>query len=494
MTYAPARWGTPRNLAYPTRGPMLHRVLELLGTPPHPWQADVADVFLEYSTTSGAYHYGTAGICADRQSGKTTWALGRVGMQLMMPRQLTLYLSYDRSAGRIKWMEHINELMTCTGCQERVPARTKTCPHCGQPPGFASRVRSVTYQNQQECLYMRNGSRYMIATPSGRGGRSLSADLVLLDEAFSFEDMRALGAIQPTLATRPLGQFIVLSSAGTGASVLLQHFRDLGHAASDGDLDADELDELGGGLGWFEWCPADPTAAHDDPKTWEESCPSIGLKGGPTYEAFANAARTLPIDTFRREWLNITGEELYIPLVQPESWKACESDDPIVGTPTLGISMTPERDRATVAAAGLCLVGDMDRCAVEVLESSSNVDWIVRHTIEVAERQGATVVVGSNAPAGARAALLARRGLTVLTLHQPETVQATGDMFDAIRAANIAHRNDYRLNDALAGAIKRRVGQAWTWGRSSSAVDITPLEAVTLARWGAVSTLTPAVW
>jgi hypothetical protein len=470
------------------------RVLELLGTPPHPWQRDVADVLLEYRPENGAYHYGTAGICADRQAGKTRWVLGRIGLQLMLPRQLVLYLSYDRSAGRVKWMEQVSELMSCVGCGERVPARTKKCPHCSQPPGFASRVRSVTYQNQQECLYMANGSRYMISTPSGRGGRSLSADLVVLDEAFSFEDMRALGAIQPTLATKPLGQFIVLSSAGTGASVLLQHFRDLGHAATEGDLDTGELDELGGALGWFEWCPADPNAPHDDPRTWEQACPSIGLPGGPTYEAFANAAATLPRDIFGREWLNFTSEELYVPLVSPEAWARCRSDDPIIGEPTLGIAVNADRDQATLSAAGLCLVGDMDRCAVEVLLTSSDVDAVVRMALEVAERQGAAIYVGGNAPAAARAALLARRGVDVRTLNTPEVVQAVGDMYDAIKAGNVAHRDDYRLNDALAGAVKRKVGQSWVWAPSSSAVDTTPLDSVTLARWGAVSTLVPAVF
>src|SRR6185312_66046 len=46
--YAPARWGTRRNPNYPTRGPYLCKVLDLLGTPAFPWQADVADVLLEY--------------------------------------------------------------------------------------------------------------------------------------------------------------------------------------------------------------------------------------------------------------------------------------------------------------------------------------------------------------------------------------------------------------------------------------------------------------
>ena len=377
---------------------------------------------------------------------------------------------------------------------EPVAGRTSTRPHCNSPAGFASRVRSVTYQNQQECLYMRNGSRYMISTPSGRGGRSLSADLVLLDEAFSFEDMRALGAIQPTLATRPMGQFLVFSSAGTGASVLLQHFRDLGHAAVEGDLDAGELDELGGGLGWFEWTP-NPTAAYDDPATWLAACPSLGLPGGPTPEPRQRRGDPRHRDIFRREPSNITGRDPYIPLVRPSPGATCRSDDPIVGEPTLAISVNADRDKATLAAAGPRSVGDTDRPRGRCHRHPPRRGSRDRRPCAGRSPNGSRpAVIHDRAPAGARASLLARRGVNVLTLNTSEVVKAVGDMFDAIAAGNIAHRNDPRLNDALAGAIRRKVGEAWTWAPSSSAVDITPLDAVTLARWGAVSTLTPAVW
>lgn len=470
---------------------MLCRVMEMLGTPPHPWQRDVADVALEYHPTTFRYHYSTAGICADRQAGKTTWAMGRIGMQLLIARQRVIYLSYDRAAGRVKWTEQVTELMSCRVCGERCNAGVEVCPQCGQPPGFASRVRSVTYQNQQECLTMRNGSIYSIATPQGRGGRSLSADLVILDEAFSFEDMRALGAIQPTLATRPFGQFLVLSSAGTAASVLLNHFRDLGHGSAD--LDDVELAQFGGDFAWWEWCP-DPSDSYEDPHTWEKACPSIGQPGGPTWEAFATACRTLPRATFGREWLNITSDDLFIPTIPAEWWKNNESGEVILGTPTLAIAMTPERDRATLAASGLCRPGDADRAAVELLESSDDVDWVIQHAMVVAERQDAEILIDDKAPAGARAALLERHGLRVRTLNTVEVVKACGDMFDAIKAGRVPHADDYRLAMALEGAIKRKVGQGWVWQRATPDVDITSLDAVTLARWGAVSSLTPAVW
>jgi hypothetical protein len=36
---------------------------------------------------------------------------------------------------------------------------------------------------------------------------------------------------------------------------------------------------------------------------------------------------------------------------------------------------------------------------------------------------------------------------------------------------------------AIQGAVKRQVGESWAWSRRSSAVDISPLVAATLALW-----------
>lgn len=491
---APPRWGVARDGRYPTRGPLLVRALDLIGTTAYPWQADTADIALEYHPDTGHYHYPTVGVCVDRQAGKTRWWQGRVVMQLMVPRSLVLYLSYDRAAGRFKWQEQVAELMSCATCGELTKAGVKRCPTCGQPPGFASRVRSVTYQNQQELLWMRNGARYTIATPQGRGGRSLSADLVGLDEAFAFEDLAALGAIAPTLATRPFGQFVVLSSAGTAKSVLLAHFRDLGRAVADNDIDTGELDDVGGGLAWFEWAPTDARCAVNDEAAWTEACPSLGLPGGPTVDYFQKSAATVPEATFRREWLNIWSEDIYLPLIEPTTWEACHGDDPIIGVPVLGLSISMARDRASVGAAGQYLSSDFERVAVEVIHAGPDVEWIVAQTAEIAARHGATVIIDSHSPAGARVEQLRRKGITVDIVNTPEVVKACGDFHDAVMAHTITHRGDFRLTEALAGAVKRKVGQSWAWGASTSVVDITPLEAVTLARWGALNALIPGVF
>jgi hypothetical protein len=38
---------------------------------------------------------------------------------------------------------------------------------------------------------------------------------------------------------------------------------------------------------------------------------------------------------------------------------------------------------------------------------------------------------------------------------------------------------------AVRGAVTRPLGDSWVWSRKSSAVDISPLVAVTLAHWAA---------
>jgi hypothetical protein len=44
--------------------------------------------------------------------------------------------------------------------------------------------------------------------------------------------------------------------------------------------------------------------------------------------------------------------------------------------------------------------------------------------------------------------------------------------------------NQPELNVALAGALRRDVGDRWLWARKGVQVDISPLVAVTLAAYG----------
>jgi hypothetical protein len=50
--------------------------------------------------------------------------------------------------------------------------------------------------------------------------------------------------------------------------------------------------------------------------------------------------------------------------------------------------------------------------------------------------------------------------------------------------ADIVHIDQLGLNEAVAGADKKPLGDKWKWNKQNSASDITPLVAATLASWG----------
>ena len=60
---------------------------------------------------------------------------------------------------------------------------------------------------------------------------------------------------------------------------------------------------------------------------------------------------------------------------------------------------------------------------------------------------------------------------------------ACGQLADAVTQGTIRHIGQATLVDAIRGAKVRPLGDAWAWGRRVSSVDISPLVAVTNARW-----------
>jgi hypothetical protein len=71
--------------------------------------------------------------------------------------------------------------------------------------------------------------------------------------------------------------------------------------------------------------------------------------------------------------------------------------------------------------------------------------------------------------------------------------KACGAFFDAVLEGRLTHFDQEQLNDALMGARQRPIGEAgaWGWNRKNVTVDISPLVAVTLARFGASITKRP---
>lgn len=483
LTLTPAelatpRWGTPRRPERPTRGGVDARVAEMLGWSYFGWQTDAADVAGEYHVVTRLPYYRTVGIGVARQNGKTTLVCVRIARQLIVRRQTVAYTAQDRSIATTKWAEHVEILMATP---------------------FAEHVARVDRTNHREMLVMHNGSRYMPVTPSTKkAARSMSVDLAVIDEAHAHPTMGVVGALQPTMVARPHAQLWVLSNAGDMDSVLWRHYTDIGRV---------EVDNPNSTVCWIEYAGA-PEAEVWDRQAWREANPSMGLPGGVTEAGLADAATTMDADTFRREHLNVWVDLSQVTGIDAVTWAQCADDEAVPGeTVALGLSFTPERDRGGIVAAG-----NLDGVTpLEVIEHGADLAALIKRTGELANSWGATILIGRGDPAASAVPALERataygpptpvhnrlgritggeRQHRVRVINLPDEVRACGEFHDAAVHRRLTHRDDYRLNDAVAGAAKRRVGDAWMWRRRGKA-DLSLLVAATLARWGVITSPEP---
>ncbi len=104
-------------------------------------------------------------------------------------------------------------------------------------------------------------------------------------------------------------------------------------------------------------------------------------------------------------------------------------------------------------------------------------------------KHGGIVVLDDASPAGSLRHQLEDRLPDVRVVSAREYGQACGVLFDAVTQGEVRHPPNVDLEAAARGATKRALGDAWAWSRRNSAVDISPLVAVTLALHGAMSTI-----
>lgn len=446
----PARYATPRNPKRKTQGPMLQRVAENLGFELFEWQKEVSNTALELDD-NGNFFYRTCGATVGRQNGKTTLLVFRIALELLKPGTMTIYTSQDRNQARHKFDEHVELLM-------------------GTP--FKKRIKKYVRANGQEALYMNNGSSYRVVTPNSTGARGLSVDLACIDEALT-HDLRLVSAIQPTMATKPSAQLWITSNAGGPYSTLLQHYRKLGHEKSPA-------------LCWHEWTPYEDNFDMFDENVWYEAIPTLGEEAGVTLPAVQEAVQTTDPQIFAQEWLNVWPSLVTQTVIDADKWdKLIRHDVQIQNYMVFGVDVSPDRDRASIGAAGI----NGAFTALEVIESENRIGWLKDRILELHVKWRMPFVIDSGAAASSLIGELEAEGVSIIPINMRQYGQACGSFYDAVEEGTIAHLGDIRLQTAIEGATKRKLGEQWAWSRKSN-VDITPLVACTNARYALVAGLT----
>jgi hypothetical protein len=147
---------------------------------------------------------------------------------------------------------------------------------------------------------------------------------------------------------------------------------------------------------------------------------------------------------------------------------------------SFALDVSPDRGFGSIAVC--------DGSTFEIADRRSGTEWLVARCVELWDRYNPVAFVVDDAgPAASLVPELEAAGVRVVRTNGRQFSAACGRFYDAVTNRRVCHTGQPDLDAAVAAAATRKLGDAWAWSRSSSAVDISPLVAATLALWGATT-------
>ena len=420
-----------------------------------PWQADVIYDAMSTDPVSGLWITPRVAVSVPRQNGKGA---------IIEAIEIAFLLGVFPDAKLLIHSAH--EFKTAQNGFQRLLSYFDTVPELAKARD-EGRVKIGTAAAREFITV--DGRTVKFLARSKGSGRGFSADLLILDEAQELgEDVWA--AILPTISARPNPQvwlFGTPPSADMNGEVFTR-FRD------NGLKDDDDR------LAYFEWSATDDDD-FGDPATWRKTNPACPLRISEV--VIRDEYLSTDEETFARERLGMWDGVASLAVIPPDTWAALASESDPVGRVAFAIDVSPDRSRASIGVAGF--VGD-ELVMVQAIENRKGTGWVAHRLKELTERwPHVAVVLDTGGPAASLLPELKKAGVKrVLTISAREVVAACGAFYDAAMQGRLRHPDQPVLNDALASARKRQLGEAWAWHRKDAATDITPLVAVTFALYG----------
>lgn len=412
------------------------------GTPAEVWAAQ--DVAIELS----------------RQNGKSVLFEVRVLAGLFLLREKLIVYSAHEGETAKNAFERIEQLIRSS------PELHKEVVNDGRTSGFRR-------TNGQLQITLWSGQVVKFRTRTAGGGRGLTGDCVILDEAQEINDDH-IAALGPTLSARPNPQLWWGGSSGTRKSIVL------GRLIRRAEAKAPRM---------VMWRFASEDDANpNDPQAWARVNPALGRRMTLTY--LEGELGRLGVDKFSHEHMGLgdypraEGEDWVIPQQQWE--RATDSGSQMVGPVVFSLEVKWDRTRSSISVAGIRSDG---RKHVELIENSPGTVWTVDRLKQLTERHdNLGVVIDPKSPANNLVPALEDAGIRVYLLKLDEATAAFGDFYDAFVPIDSAeptsvHTGGSLMTSALAQAEARTAGGATTWRRAVSA-DTTPILAATWAHAG----------
>ena len=453
-----------------TVGPRAIAFCKEVGLTLDPWQ----EAILGASLNEAGDHWAAreVGVVCPRQNGKN---------EILLARQLVgLYLLNERLIvhSAHQWDTSMEAFQRLRDVIEDSPKLMRSVARKG-----------ISTSHGSEGITLENGQRIRFRTRTGGGGRGFSIDCFMFDESMYLAEM-FYAALRPTLLARPTTQIWLTGSAVDKEvhehGIVLARMRERGIAKEDE-------------VAYFEYSMEGenpdlvPDKLLEDEAELRKANPALGSR--IDIKNLLSAKRSMSARGFKVEcggigdWPRTDGLDNVV--ITPEEWaKWLDKASTISGSICLSVDVGPDRHRSAIAACGL---RSDEKLHVEVLERKRDTVGLADYVLKIIEDHTVlAVIVDGRSPANSLVPELTEK-LPVGELHDREITvlsatehaQACGMLYDAGQQNRLRHIGQPELADALRGAIKRPLTDAWAWHRINSTVDISPLVACTLALYGA---------
>ena len=426
-----------------------------LGIHYDPWQ-DGAHQLTLGKRADGKYAATVGGVVwsIPRQVGKT-WAVGT----------LLIVMCIVFPGFKVVWTAH--HMRTSTSAfrsMQGICRRKKVAPH----------VEAVRSANGEQEIKFRNGSIIMFGARSQGFGRGFDeVDAEVFDEAQILAEKALEDMVAATNQSRhPHGALIFFIGTPPRPADPSEAF-EMKRAKALKGATKDQV---------FIEMSADADAHLDDRRQWSKANPSFPHR--TPLESMLRLRENLPSDdAWRREALGIWDEIGKTHVFGPGAWEACGDDTAVLPDVVGAVGLGGAVDRAWSSIGGAGLVGD--RVAVGAIDRRDGVGWLVPEAKRLQDRYDCAVVIAGTGPIADMIPALEAAGVRLTIAKSGDAADACAGIFDAVRDGRLVHPNQPILDTAVAGAQKRLRMDRWTWDRRNSECDISMLEAVTLALWGA---------
>jgi len=413
-----------------------------------PWQADLNRCILAKGS-DGLYAADTVVISIPRQVGKT-WDVGALVFAdcIINPGTTVVWTAHRFKVAR----ETFNEL-------KGIAQSAALAPHIDP--------EAITTAAGNESIPFRNGSRIVFAARERGAIRGFTkVRRLILDEGQILTDA-ALADLAPTMNQAKNPQIIIMGTPPKPTDPG-EVFTRLRTEALSGESE---------GVLYVEFSAA-PDAEPDDESELRTANPSYPRR--TSRKAIDRLRRLLSAEDYLREvfgvWDDLTGARVF----GPGRWDACRVPMPS-GLPLLGLAVAVSYDLSKGAIVGAALDGD--RVHVKPLQHGPGTGWIAERAKVLQQKHNVAVGIDPFGPASDLVPSLEHAGVHLRQFKTPEVLDSCAAIYKRAQDGTLGHDDYPELNDAVAAAVKRAVGDRWAWGRKQSTADISTLEAATLAAW-----------